>query len=156
MSSGTRQEVLVKLRRRYQGAGAEHRRKLIDQAVELLGYHRKSAIRALSSVEAESGRRTNTGRPARYDARTLIPWLKLIWQATDYACNRRLAAMLPEWIPASGPLKLIGNSRCDARRSLPYSRDRWCPILLQTRSCTRFSINRIPTNQLFPIATDNI
>ena len=32
MSSGTRQEVLGKLRRRYQGAGAEHRRKLIDQA----------------------------------------------------------------------------------------------------------------------------
>ena len=92
--------MLGKLRRRYQGAGAEHRRKLIDQAVELLSYHQKSAIRALSSAEAEPGRRTNTGRPARYDARTLIPWLKPIWQATDYACSRRLAAMLPEWIPA--------------------------------------------------------
>ena len=85
MSSGTRQEVLVKLRRRYQGAGAEHRRKLNDQTGELLGYHRKSAIRALSSVVAEPGRRTNTGRPARYDARTLMPWLKPIWQTTDYA-----------------------------------------------------------------------
>ena len=100
MSSETRQEVLGKLRRRYQGAGAEYRRKLIDQAVELLGYHRKSAIRALSSVEVERARRTNTGRPARYDARTLTPWLKQIWQATDYACSRRLVAMLPEWIPA--------------------------------------------------------
>ena len=64
MSSGTGQEVLGKLQRRYQGAGAEHRRKLIDQAVELLSYHRKSAIRALSSVEAKPGRRTNTGQPA--------------------------------------------------------------------------------------------
>ncbi len=100
MSSGTRQEVLGKLQRRYQGAGAEHRRKLIDQAVELLGYHRKSATRALSSVEVERMRRTNTGRPAQYDARTLTPWLKQIWQATDYACSRRLVAMLPEWIPA--------------------------------------------------------
>ena len=47
MSKGTRNEVLVKLRGRYHKAGLEHRRKLIDQAVELLGYHRKSAIRAL-------------------------------------------------------------------------------------------------------------
>jgi hypothetical protein len=89
MSSGTRQEVLRKLRRRYQGGGAEHRRKLIDQAVELLGYHRESAIRALSSAETEPGRRANTGRTAWYDARMLTPWLEQIWQATDYACSRR-------------------------------------------------------------------
>jgi len=27
-------------------------------------------------------------------------WLRPIWQASDYACGRRLVAMLPEWIPA--------------------------------------------------------
>lgn len=27
-------------------------------------------------------------------------WLRPIWAATDYACGRRLVAMLPEWIPA--------------------------------------------------------
>jgi hypothetical protein len=37
MSKGTRKEVLGKLRGRYQKAGLEHRRKLIDKAVELLG-----------------------------------------------------------------------------------------------------------------------
>jgi hypothetical protein len=89
MSPGARQEVLRKLRRRYQGGGAEHQRKLIDQAVELLGYHRKPAIRALSSAETELGRRTNTGRTARYDARMLTPWLEQVWKATDYACSRR-------------------------------------------------------------------
>jgi hypothetical protein len=51
MGLGTRQEVLAKLRQRYQGAGRLHRKKLIDQAVELLGYHRKSAIRALAVEE---------------------------------------------------------------------------------------------------------
>jgi hypothetical protein len=30
----------------------------------------------------------------------LLPFLRPIWQATDYACGRRLVAMLPEWIPA--------------------------------------------------------
>ncbi len=102
----------------------------------MLSYHRKSAIRALSFGETEPRRQTNTGRPVRYNARTLTSWLKETWQANDYACNRRLAAMLPEWIPASVPLKLTVNSRCDAPRSLPSSRDRWCPILSQTRSCT--------------------
>ena len=100
MGLGTRQEVLAKLRRRYQGAGRLHRKKLIDQAVELLGYHRKSAIRALAVEEATRAVRVNTGRPARYDAGLLTPWLRPIWQATDFACGRRLAAMLPEWIPA--------------------------------------------------------
>ena len=47
MSQTTRIEVLKKLRRRYESAGAEHKRKLLDQAQELLGYHRKAAIRAL-------------------------------------------------------------------------------------------------------------
>src|SRR5471032_1688035 len=47
MSHRTREEVLNQLRRRCLNAGAEHKRKLLDQAQELLGYHRKSAIRAL-------------------------------------------------------------------------------------------------------------
>ena len=50
MSKLTRVEVLEKLRRRYGSAGAEHKRKLLDQAQELLGYHRKSAIRALGQL----------------------------------------------------------------------------------------------------------
>jgi hypothetical protein len=55
--------VLRKLRRCYQDAGAEHRKKLIDQTIELLGYHRESGIRALSFVQTERARRTNAGRP---------------------------------------------------------------------------------------------
>jgi hypothetical protein len=35
-----------------------------------------------------------------YEPNLLVPWLKPIWRATDYACGRRLVAMLPEWIPA--------------------------------------------------------
>src|SRR5215468_2007656 len=100
MSQTTRNEVLTKLRRRYQHAGREHKRKLLDQAQELLGYHRKAAIRALGTSEVQPGPRILTGRPLSYEPNRLLPWLKPIWQATDYACGRRLAAMLPEWIPA--------------------------------------------------------
>src|SRR2546423_14869204 len=96
----TRREVLVKLRRRYESACPEHKRKLLDQVQELLGYHRKAAIRALRAPTVERGPRIITGRPVTYEPGRLLPWLRPIWQATDYACGRRLGAMLPEWIPA--------------------------------------------------------
>ena len=96
----TRREVLKKLRRRYERAGAEHKRKLLDQAQELLGYHRKAAIRSLRAPMVEPAPRMLSGRPVSYEPRVLLPWLRPIWQATDYACGRRLAAMLPEWVPA--------------------------------------------------------
>jgi hypothetical protein len=102
MSQSTRIEVLEKLRRRYQAAGAEHKTKLIDQAVQLLGYHRKAAIRALrqGAVSSIKGPAVLSGRPVKYEPNLLLPWLRPIWQASDYACGRRLVAMLPEWIPA--------------------------------------------------------
>jgi hypothetical protein len=100
MSKSTRIEVLEKLRWRYGTAGVEHKRKLLDQAVQLLGYHRKAAIRALRRRVVERGPLILTGRPVKYEPSLLVPWLRPIWRATDYACGRRLVAMLPEWIPA--------------------------------------------------------
>jgi hypothetical protein len=100
MNQTTRKEVLEKLRWRYRNAGAAYKGKLLDQAVQLLGYHRKAAIRALRRSAVERGPPILTGRPIQYEPSRLVPWLRPIWQATDYACGRRLVAMLPEWIPA--------------------------------------------------------
>lgn len=100
MSRRTRKELLKKLRWRYRGAGREYKSKLLDQAQEMLGYHRKAAIRALRATPAEAGPRILTGRPRHYEPELLLRWLRPIWAGTDYACGRRLAAMLPEWIPA--------------------------------------------------------
>jgi len=100
MSQTTRKEVLKKLRRRYLSAGLEHKGKLLDQAQELLGYHRKAAIRSLRAPLVERGPWIINGRPIAYQPEVLLPYLRPIWQATDYACGRGLVAMLPEWIPA--------------------------------------------------------
>ncbi len=100
MGQRTRTELLSKLRRRDLHAGAGYKGKLLDQAQEMLGYHRKAAIRALRAPELEPGPRIISGRPISYEPKKLLPWLRPIWQATDYACGRRLVAMLPEWIPA--------------------------------------------------------
>jgi len=100
MSAETRAQLMTKLRRRYASAGLEHKKKLLDQAQELLGYHRKSAIRALRAAPLVRGPVILTGRPVTYEPGVLLPFLRPIWQATEYACGRRLVAMLPEWLPA--------------------------------------------------------
>ena len=103
MSKETKEQVLVRLRWRYATAGAEHKRKLLDQAVELLGYHRKAAIRALGQPESKpTGPRVNLvlGRPKTYHPECLLPILKPIWFSAFQPCGSRLHALLPEWLPA--------------------------------------------------------
>ena len=99
VSQRTREEILAKLRQRYKSAGKEHKQKLLNQAQELFGYHRKSAIRVLRAPVVERGPRIITGRPVNYEPGVLLPALRKIWEASDFACGVRLAAMLPEWIP---------------------------------------------------------
>ena len=100
MSEKTKKEVMLKLRSHYLRGGAVYRRKLIDQAVALMGYHRKSAIRALSVGPALARVVLNTGgRPRKYDEGLLLPPLKKIWLCGQQPCGKRLVAMLPEWIP---------------------------------------------------------
>jgi hypothetical protein len=100
MSELTRKEVLAKLRWRYATAGLEYKGKLIDEAVELFGYHRKAAIRALgrkaSPVQAPYVR----GRPREYHPEQLLKPLKAIWLQALQPCGKRLVAALPEWVPA--------------------------------------------------------
>lgn len=101
MSEKTKKEVMLKLRSRYERGGSEHRKKLIDQAVELMGYHRKSAIRVLGAKTRVKGETPGrAGRPKKYDSNLMLPALKAIWLKGQQPCGRRLAAMMPDWIPS--------------------------------------------------------
>jgi hypothetical protein len=101
MSKETKEQVLERLRRRYGTAGPEHKIKLLDQAVELLGYHRKAAIRALRRDKVKNCTPNLVlGRPKTYEPATLLPILKPIWFTAFQPCGSRLHALLPEWLPA--------------------------------------------------------
>ena len=100
MSQNTRNEVLEKMCRRYENGGPEHRKKLIDEAVELFGYHRKSAIRRLSAGPIRASAAPRAGRPRKYDSGLLLPVLKSIWFSGQQPCGKRLVSMMPEWVPA--------------------------------------------------------
>jgi len=102
MSKKTKDEVLRRLRWRYATAGKEHKVRLLNQAVELLGYHRKAAIRALRQLQSKKAVSLNLviGRPKTYHPETLLPFLKPIWFSAFQPCGSRLHALLPEWLPA--------------------------------------------------------
>ena len=51
MSQITRKELLEHKRARYKRAGKEHKGKILNEVIELFGYHRKAAIRALQKRE---------------------------------------------------------------------------------------------------------
>lgn len=99
MSQITRTEVLAKKRDRYARAGKEHKTKIINELVELFGYHRKAAIRALQTRPVLAAPFV-LGRPREYDPDTLRAPLKAIWLGAMQPCGVRLKACLPDWLPA--------------------------------------------------------
>jgi hypothetical protein len=101
MSQLTRKEVLHQMRQRYARAAKEYKTRLITQVVELLGYHRKAAIRALQPPAPRPARAPALlGRPKEYDPDKLLAPLKAIWLCALQPCGKRLVAALPEWVPA--------------------------------------------------------
>jgi len=99
MSQITRAEVLARKRERYERAGKEHKGKIINEVVELFGYHRKAAIRALGRRPAR-GAPYVVGRPKEYDPQKLLPPFKAIWLQAQQPCGVRLKAALSDWVPA--------------------------------------------------------
>lgn len=142
MSKETKEQVLLRLRRRYVTAGLQHKRKLLDQAVELLGYHRKAAIRALKGRYVRPQTPGVLGRPKSYHPETLLPVLKPIWFAAFQPCGSRLHALLPEWLPAyeADHRRLDSDLRGSLLTASPRTLDRLLAPLrvkLGRRSSTR-------------------
>ncbi len=103
MSQRTRKEVMERLRKNYEKGDRFVRIRIVDEAVRLLGYHRKAAIRALNlgkgkrqQVAVSGGR----GRPKKYRAGELLEPLKRIWLVAQQPCGRRLEAAMADWVPA--------------------------------------------------------
>lgn len=99
MSQITREEVILRKRERYARAGKEHKSKIIDELVELFGYHRKAAIRALRARPVDHAPFV-VGRPREYDPEKLLAPLKAIWLHALQPCGVRLKGAMADWLPA--------------------------------------------------------
>jgi hypothetical protein len=101
-------EYAEELKKRYFGASREEKGKMLDEFTQVTGLHRKAAIRLLRRP-SRSGTGKRCGRPAVY--KEVMEPLKVVWEASDRLCSKRLQPFLPEMIKV---LRQHGEQKIDA------------------------------------------
>jgi len=109
-----RQQLLGAARSRYPTLSYQEKGALVDELVELSGFHRKSVLRLLRQQPADHGGSparadvghdsAEVGRNRRYGPQ-VVQLLETLWEANDHLCGKRLAAELPTRMTA-----LVRNS----------------------------------------------
>ena len=95
MTRGSVEEYGEAVRKRYMMASRREKGEILDEFSRVTGYHRKAAIRLLGRGPGPPGRRR--GRPRRYGPEVASA-LKLVWEAGDRLCSKRLKPFLPELV----------------------------------------------------------
>ncbi len=106
-----RQAVIKAWSERYRKAGKKGKGAILDELIALTGYHRWYAVRLLRGqgktlrmgrrvrLVGDLGKKVKRTRPRLYDE-GVREHLKAIWEILDFICGKRLAAILPEVVPA--------------------------------------------------------
>jgi len=89
-------EYTEAIRWRYLRSAKVDKGKILDEFVEVTGYHRKAAIRLLHQISKPRVKKKQ-GRPRKYTS-AVVDALKVAWEATDRLCSKRLQPFLPELI----------------------------------------------------------
>jgi len=108
----SKHELVVAQRPRYVKAGRLEKGRILDEFVEGTGYSRKWAIQLLRHGLPPSGI-GHGGRPRIYSA-VVVGSLRVIAEASDWLCGKRLAPFLMELVPAleqEGALHLAPSDR---------------------------------------------
>ena len=88
------QEYTAIMRQRYLKASKKEKSQILNEYVKVTGYHRKAAIRViLKRALLTAGRK---GHPATYSS--VLQPLRVIWEASDRLCSKRLQPFIPEMI----------------------------------------------------------
>jgi len=89
-------EYVEAVRGRYFRVSKKEKGKILDEFTKVTGFHRKAAIRLI-----HRGNHTTTtkkrGRPKQYGA-AVVGALRMMWEATDRLCSKRLHPFLPEMV----------------------------------------------------------
>ncbi len=87
-------EYLGAIRNRYIHCDRNEKSRILDEAVQVTGLHRKALIRALRTPPRPTAG-GKVGRPKRYGLEAATA-LKTLWEASDRVCAKRLQPFLPE------------------------------------------------------------
>jgi len=91
----TRRELTDAVGERYRRSDRTEKRQILDEFIELTGYHRKHAIRVLCREPQPP--RAKPGPQPRYDGEVRAALITL-WEAADRICGKRLKALIPTLI----------------------------------------------------------
>ncbi len=133
-----RQAVTKVTAGRYQQAGKKEKKQILDEFCGTTGYDRCYArwvlrqqgrrveVRPGQTVVGDVGRKSARARPKLYDAKVsqALIWL---WELMDYACGKRLVAILPELITKLEQfqeLKLAGDTKAKLLKLSAATADR--------------------------------
>ncbi|MGI6514180.1 MAG: transposase [Syntrophomonadales bacterium] len=113
MSVVSRREYMSTMRQRYKKASSRSEKShLIDEVVNVLGFHRKYAIQSLNCHKTTSKKTGKRQRPIKY--LEALPTIKLVWEALDFPCAERLHPVLlstAELLAKHGELTLTPEIR---------------------------------------------
>lgn len=100
MSPRSKKEYTELTHLRYKKASRREKTKILDEYCATCGCHRKHAIRVLRGFKRfTKPRARKRGKPTLYRKETILKPLKEIWLAANLPCSKRLAAILPLWLP---------------------------------------------------------
>jgi hypothetical protein len=95
MSQDLKEEIITKLRLRYQESGKKEKGLILDELCANFEYNRKYAVRLLRGKKLRIERKR--GRKNVYSDKA-IGHLKKLWLLMDQLCSKNLVAALPEWL----------------------------------------------------------
>ena len=90
------QEYADAIRQRYRAGNKKEKGKILDEFTKVTGLHRKAAIRLLRRKSQGNSRKTR-GRTKYYGNEVTVA-LRIIWEASDRLCSKRLQPFIPEMI----------------------------------------------------------
>jgi hypothetical protein len=82
---------------RYHAATRIEKKKILDEFIEVTGFHRKHAIRAL---KRHTGTSTEPATRARIYDEAAVTALTILWEAADRICGKRLKEAIPMLVDA--------------------------------------------------------
>ena len=87
----TRRELTAAIRLRYEAADRNSKKAILDEFVKVTGYHRKHAIRILTTDSGDQPKRQG-GHRVYQDA--VKEAMIVLWEASDRICGKRRSAKI--------------------------------------------------------------
>ncbi len=88
----TRRELIDAVAARYRAAGRNQKKEILDEFVNVTGFHRKHAIRVLKTTPRRET--PETRQRARIYDEAIRETLTIVWEAADRICGKRLRQVI--------------------------------------------------------------